>query len=307
MKRFVIDTDAGVDDALAILLAFGQKDVKIEAFTTVCGNVGVDKTTANVLKILDLVGQDVPVYPGCARPLVNQPLSAAYVHGEDGLGDAGIPASKRKAEKKQAAQALVDIANENPGEISLIAIGPLTNLATAVQLDPELPKKFKELTIMGGAILARGNTNITAEFNVYADPEAAFIVFERWPKVRVLSWETTMGHVLTAENLDEIFALKTPKSKFFHDTNQIVLKFAQEVMHQRMLFAPDGLTVAAAINPKVINRKEEHYMSVELSGKNTRGMTYVDWLDQSGKEANAEIILEINQPLFLEMFETGLS
>lgn len=307
MKRFVIDTDAGVDDAQAILLAFGQKDVKIEAFTTVCGNVGVDKTTANVLKILDLVGQDVPVYPGCARPLVSQPLHASYVHGEDGLGDAGIPESKRKPEKKHAVQALIDIANENPGEISLIAIGPLTNLATAVQIDPDLPKKYKELTIMGGAILARGNTNITAEFNVYADPEAAYIVFEHWPKVRVLSWETTLGHVFTEENLNHFFGLNTPKSKFFHDTNQIILQFVREKMHQNMLFAPDGLAMAAAINPKIINRKEDHFMSVELSGKNTRGMTYVDWYDFSGKPANAEIILEINQPRFVKMMETGLS
>ena len=100
MKRIIIDTDAGVDDALAILLAFGQKDVKIEAFTTVNGNVDVDKTTANVLKILDLVGQDVPVYRGCPQPLVAPVFNAASIHGVDGLGDAGIPASKRQPEKK---------------------------------------------------------------------------------------------------------------------------------------------------------------------------------------------------------------
>lgn len=306
MKRLIIDTDAGVDDAQAILLAFGQKDVKIEAFTTVSGNVGVDKTTANVLKVLDLVGQDVPVYPGCTRPLVSPQYHASYVHGADGLGDAGIPASKRKPEKKHAVQALMDIANEHPGEISLVAIGPLTNLATAVQIDPELPQKFADLTIMGGAILARGNTHITAEFNIYADPEAAFIVFEHWPKVRVLSWETTLGHVFTEQDLNAFFNLNTPKSKFFHDTNQIILNFVREKMHQNMLFAPDGLAVAAAIDPKIITRKEEHYVSVELSGQNTRGMTYVDWFDFGDKPANAEIILEINQPRFVQMMEDGL-
>ncbi len=306
MKRILIDTDAGVDDAQAILLAFGQKDVKIEAFTTVCGNVGVDKTTANVLKILDLVGQDVPVYRGCARPLVSAPHDASYVHGEDGLGDAGIPASKRKAEKKHAVQALIDIANENPGEISLIAIGPLTNLATAVQLDTELPGKFADLTIMGGAIMARGNTNLTAEFNIFADAEAAFIVFDRWPKVRVLSWETTLGHVFTKENLDKLFSLDTPKAKFFHDTNQIILKFIKGMLHQDMLFAPDGLAVAAAIDPSIITKKEEHFMSVELSGQKTRGMTYVDWFNFSDNPGNAEIIMEIDQPRFVEMMEAGL-
>lgn len=306
MKRILIDTDAGVDDAQAILLAFGQKDVKIEAFTTVCGNVSVEKTTANVLKILDLVDQDVPVYRGCARPLVSAPYHAAYVHGEDGLGDAGIPASKRKAEKKHAVQALIDIANENPGEISMIAIGPLTNLAAAVQLDPDLPNKFADLTIMGGAITARGNTNITAEFNIFADAEAAYVVFDRWPKVRVLSWETTMDHMFTKENLDKFFGLGTPKSKFFHDTNQISLKFIKGILHQDMLFAPDGLAVAAAIDPSIITKKEEHFMSVELSGQKTRGMTYVDWFNFGDQPANAEIIMEIDQTRFVEMMEAGL-
>jgi len=306
MKRIVIDTDAGVDDAQAILLAFGQKNVKIEAFTTVNGNVGVDKTTANVLKVLDVVRQDVPVYKGCTRPLVNPLHHAAYVHGEDGLGDCGIPDSNRKAESKHAVQALIDLANENPGEISLIAIGPLTNLAVAVQLDPDLPKKYADLTIMGGAILSKGNTNITAEFNIYADPEAAYIVFEHWPKVRVLSWETTMAHVFTAENLERFFALNTPKSKFFQKTNQIIFKFVQERMHQNILFAPDGLAVAAAIEPEIITKKEEHYLSVELSGKNTRGETFVDWWNFGDKPANAELILEIDQKRFVQMMEDGL-
>ena len=306
MKRFVIDNDAGVDDAQAILLAFGQKDVQIEAFTTVCGNVGVDKTTANVLKILDLVNQDVPVYPGCARPMISEPFHAAYVHGEDGLGDAGIPASKRKAEKKHAAQALIDIASESPGEIGLIALGPLTNLATAALLDPELPMKFKDLTIMGVAVHGHGNTNITAEFNIYADPEAARIVFDRWPKIRVLSWETTMGHVISKQDLDRLLALNTAKSNFVKSITQQTLKFIKDAMHQEMLFAADGLAAAVAINPDIISQKEEHNMSVELCGEKSRGMTYVDWFDFSGKPANAEIILEINQPRFIKMMEAGL-
>jgi purine nucleosidase len=305
-KRILIDTDAGVDDAQAILLAFGQKDVKIEAFTTVNGNVGADKTTANVLKVLDVAGQDVPVYKGCERPLVSQAYHASYVHGEDGLGDCGIPASARKAESKHAVQALIDLANQNPSEISLIAIGPLTNLATAVQLDPDLPKKYADLTIMGGAILSKGNTNITAEFNVYVDPEAAYIVFEHWPKVRVLSWETTMAYTYSEQDLERFFALNTPKSKFFQKTNGVILKFIEERMHRKMLFAPDGLAVACAIDPSLITRKEDHYLSVELSGKNTRGETFVDWWNFGDKLANAELILEIDQKRFVQMMEDGL-
>ena len=306
MKRFVIDNDTGVDDAQAILLAFGQKDVQIEALTTVCGNVGVDKTTANVLKVLDVAGKDVPVYAGCARPMISQPFHAAYVHGEDGLGDAGIPASKRKAEKKHAVRALIDIASEAPGEIGLIALGPLTNLATAVLLDPELPAKFKDLTIMGGAVHGHGNTNITAEFNIYADPEAARIVFDRWPKIRVLSWETTMGHVISKQDIDRFFAMNTAKSNFVKSITQPTLKFIKTAMHQEMLFAADGLATAVAIDPSIISNKEDHYMSVELCGEKSRGMTYVDWFNLGDKPANAEIVLEINQPRFIKMMEAGL-
>jgi len=306
MKKIVIDTDAGVDDAQAILMAFGQKDVHIEAFTTVNGNVGVDKTTANVLKVLDLVDKDVPVYPGCRHPLVCEPYHAAYVHGKDGLGDCGIAESKRKAEAKHATTALIDLASAQPGQLSLITIGPLTNLAVALMLDPELPAKYADLTIMGGAIMSRGNTNITSEFNIYADPEAASKVFGMWPKVRVLSWETTMAHVFTKDVLEIFFSLDTPKAKFFHDTNQIILKFVRERLKTEVLFAPDALAVAAAIEPEIITKKEEHYLSVELHGRFTRGQTSVDWWDMSEKPANAELILEINQERFNQMMAEGL-
>ena len=306
MKRIIIDTDAGVDDALAILLAFGQKDVKIEAFTTVNGNVDVDKTTANVLKILDLVGQDVPVYRGCPQPLVAPIFNAASIHGLDGLGDAGIPASKRQAEKKHAALALIDLANQFPGEISLIAIGPLTNLAAALTLDPDLPNKFADLTIMGCAIYARGNTNVTSEFNIYADAEAARVVFERWPKVRVLSWETTMQYPFNGEQVARFFNMGTAKSKFFHDIYQKTLVFLREKFHQDLLFSADGLAVACAIDPAIITRKEEHFMEVELHGVSTRGLTSVDWFGLGGKPANAEIILELDHARYVQMIEDGL-
>jgi len=171
MNRIIIDTDTGVDDAQAILLAFGHKGTKVEAITSVSGNVDVEKTTANVLKVLDIAGQEVPVYPGCALPLVNPPMHASFVHGVDGLGDCGIPASKRKPEGKHAVHALIDMANDHPGELSIVAIGPLTNIAVATMLDPELPGKFKELTIMGGAVSGKGNTHINAEFNIFLTPK----------------------------------------------------------------------------------------------------------------------------------------
>jgi purine nucleosidase len=306
MKKIIIDTDCGVDDAQSILLAFGSPLAEVVAFTTVHGNAPVEKTTANVLKVLDLVNKDVPVYPGCAKPLVAETNFAAYVHGEDGLGDAGIPASKRKPEKKHASLALVDLASAHPGEYDLIAIGPLTNLAVAQELDPDLPNKFASLTIMGGAIFAKGNINISAEFNIFADPEAGRAVFERWPMVRILSWEMTMDHLFTKEDIDRFFALNTPKSRFMHDTSQLVLGFVRKMFNQEFLYPADELAVACAIDPSLITKKECHHVSVETSGIQARGLTYVDWWERSGKPINAEIILDLDQRRFVKMMEDGL-
>jgi len=307
MKRLIIDTDPGVDDAQAILLALAHPDVQVEAITTVSGNVSIDLTTANALKILDVAEKDIPVYRGCDRPLINMPEYAAYVHGADGLGDCGIPASKRQAQTEHAVHALVRLANENPGELTLVAIGPLTNLAVALSLDPELPTKFKQLVIMGGAIYSKGNAgSLTAEFNIHADPEAAHIVFSSWPMLSLLSWETTLAHVFTRQVLNRFFNMGTARARFFHDTNQKILGFIKDRLGQDMLFAPDGLAVAAAIEPGIVTRSDRKHVSIELHGSLTRGQTVVDWSNATGKQPNTEIIHEMDQERFIQLMENGL-
>jgi purine nucleosidase len=306
MTRLIIDTDPGVDDAHAILLALAHPDTRVEAITTVNGNVGVEQTTANALKILDVAGKDIPVYRGCDRPLISRELSAAYVHGEDGLGDCGIPASSRSPEAEHAVQALIRLANENPGEFTLAAIGPLTNLAVALTLDPDLPKKFKRLVVMGGAIYARGNTGVTTEFNIHTDPEAAAMVFGSWPMLTLVSWETTLEHVLSREVLEGFFSLGTPRAKFFHDTNQKILTFIRGRLGQDMLFAPDALALAAAVEPSIVTRTETRHVSIELHGSQTRGQTVVDWNSGSGRAPNTEIILKLDQLRFNQLMKDSL-
>ena len=307
MKRLIIDTDPGVDDAHAILLALAHPDVRVEAITTVNGNVSVDLTTANALKILDVAEKEVPVYRGCARPLINHPEHATYVHGFDGLGDCGIPPSQKQVRSEHAVQALIRLANQDPGELILVAIGPLTNLAVALNLDPDLPAKFKQLIVMGGAIYSKGNAgSLTAEFNVHTDPEAAHIVFSAWPMLTLLSWETTLAHVFNRDALDRLFNLGTPRAKFFHDTNQKILGFIKERYAQEMLFAPDGLALAAAIEPDIVTRSELKHVSIELHGSLTRGQTVVDWANSTRQQPNTEIIHEVNQERFMQLMEDGL-
>lgn len=307
MNRIIIDTDTGVDDAQAMLLAFAHKNTKVEAITSVSGNVNVKKTTANILKVLDVVGKNIPVFPGCALPLIDPPKYAAFVHGEDGLGDSGIPASKRIPEDKHAVHALIDLANANPGELSIIALGPLTNIAVATMLDPGLPNKIKELTIMGGAVSGKGNANVNSEFNVFFDPEAARIVFDRWPMVRVLDWEVTVAAGIPRTEVDSLMKIDSPKAEFFRKITTNTLKFLKKEFKMDVLFVPDGLATAAAIEPSIIKRKEVRHLTVELTGKKSRGLTVVDWFGMGGETPNAEIVMEIDQRKFMNLMVKGLS
>jgi len=307
MQRIIIDTDPGVDDAHAILLALAHPDVSVEAITTANGNVSLEHTTANALKILDVAQKDIPVYAGCAAPLINRPEHVAFVHGHDGLGDCNLPASKRQVEKEHACNALVRLANAAPGEISLVCIGPLTNLGVALRLDPDLPAKFKKLMVMGGAHYSRGNTsNVSAEFNFFTDPEAAAMVLAAWPEVTILTWETTLAQMLTRADLDRIFSLGTAKSRFFEDTSRITRAYIQSVLHQDVLFAADALAMAVAVEPGIIRRSEKHAAYIELNGNYTRGQLCLDWMGIHKKPANAEIVLELDQARFNELFINGL-
>jgi inosine-uridine nucleoside N-ribohydrolase len=201
----------------------------------------------------------------------------------------------------------VRLANENPAELTLVAIGPLTNLAVALRLDPALPGKIKQLVIMSGAIYSKGNAgSLTAEFNIHTDPEAAHIVFSSWPMLTLLSWETTLAHIFTRDVLDRFFNLGTARAKFFHDTNQQILGFIKDRWEQDMLFAPDGLAMAAAIEPGIVTRAEKKYVTIELHGALTRGQTVVDWFNTTKKQPNTEIIHEVDQDCFIQLMENGL-
>lgn len=307
MERLIIDTDPGVDDAHAIMLALAHPGATVEAITVVAGNVGLERTVANACAILDVMEADVPVYAGCATPLLPAGEDAAHVHGADGLGDSNLPSSQRRVEPEHAAVALVQHANAAPGELTLVTIGPLTNVAVALKLDPDLPRKFKRLVVMGGAITAKGNTtNLTAEFNVYADPEAAYMVFEAWPEFTLASWETVMVHGIEGEPLERWMQLDTPRARFFQRINANLMEFVVKYLGRRLFLGADTLAMVAALEPDIVTRAETHNLTVELNGTHTRGQTVVDWRDASGRPANAHIMLEIDRARHIELVELPL-
>ncbi|MEM7114376.1 MAG: nucleoside hydrolase [Chloroflexota bacterium] len=311
MERLIIDTDPGVDDAQAILMAAAHPGVQIEALLAVAGNVGLEHTLRNALTLTEIVGQDIPVYAGCDQPLVMFQEDAAFAHGNDGLGDVGLVPQRRTAEKEHAVTALLRLVNDSPGEITLAAIGPLTNIAVALKLDPELPHKLKRFVVMGGAVTGHGNTSsITAEFNIFFDPEAAHIVFTAWEKagllIDVIDWEATTRHGFPIEVVNRWLAMETSKAKFFKQITEKGRHRALNILKRPSMFAADPLALAVLLEPDIVTKAEQHHIAVAMGDPVTRGQTVVDWRDRLGKSANANIILSVNDERFQALMEQGL-
>ncbi len=305
MRRIVIDCDPGIDDAQAIMMAYKYSGVHIEAITTVAGNVGVDHTSENALKILDALDADpIPVYVGARTALVERGNRASHVHGEDGLGDAGLPESSRQLEIEPAALALIRLGKENPGELELIAIGPLTNLALALRLDPDLPSRYQRLVVMGGAYYAQGNTpNLPVEFNFYADPDAAAVVFDNWPMLTLVTWEATLAHGIDLASYDTLMNFDNKRSQFLKKITQKLAVFMKEVFRRDVSYLADPLAMAVLLEEDITLEATEKHVQIERMGALTRGMTVVDWFDHSKNKPNALIIKKVDSDRFFALLQ----
>ncbi|HXD38341.1 MAG TPA: nucleoside hydrolase [Rhodanobacter sp.] len=303
--QLLIDTDPGVDDALAILMAAAHAD--IVGLGIAAGNVGLAHTVRNACTLVDLLGIGTPVFAGCATPLVRAPEEdAAFVHGQDGFGDVGFPAPAAPVSDEPAALALLRLTCERPGELTLVALGPLTNLALALRLDPALPQRVARLVVMGGAVTGHGNTGkVPAEFNIGFDPEAAHVVFEAFPHLDLIDWEATLRHAFDDAEFDRWLAAGDQRATFFGKI--VATARAYNAAHDRGgLVAADALAMAVALDPSIVTRSETRAVSVELDGQLTRGATVVDWANRLGRLAQANIVLEVDQARFAAMVRRAL-
>src|SRR5688572_13183197 len=272
----LIDTDPGVDDALALLMAFDDPRHKVVGLTIAAGNVGLEHTVRNALKLCEIVGSDTPVFAGCGVPLLHPALDAAFVHGRDGFGDTGYAPATRAAEAEHAALAILRLSHEHAGRLLLVALGPLTNLALALKLDPTLPQRIARCVVMGGAVTGHGNITPAAEFNIAFDPEAAHIVFSAFPFIDLSDWEATLDHALLDADVDRWLGADSPRARFYEAISRQTRAWAGERRGNRWASA-DALAMAFALAPEGALEKAERPLAVEMEGRHTRGATIVDW------------------------------
>ena len=302
----LIDTDPGVDDALALLMAFNDPRHEVVGLTIAAGNVGLPHTVANALKLCEVAGVDVPVFAGCATPLLHMAEDAGYVHGRDGFGDIGYTPAARQPEAEHAALAILRLSHEYAGRLLLVALGPLTNLALALRLDPALPSRVARLVVMGGAVTGRGNTSAVAEFNIGFDPEAAHIVFDAFPKVDLADWEAVMEHGFPHRDVERWLACGHPRATFYEEISRKTRQWAGDSRGDRWHSA-DALAMAYALEPSAALEVVERPLAVELAGHHSRGATVVDWQRRGGSPDNAAILMRYDQARFEARIEAALA
>ncbi|MFB5677137.1 nucleoside hydrolase [Paenibacillus terreus] len=307
-KVLMIDTDTAGDDCTALLLALRWQGVEVKAVTTVAGNVPLPLCTRNALTTLQMAQRpDVPVYPGAVKPLMRELFTAEHIHGTDGMGGANFPEPSLKPRNEHAAQAIVRLINEHPGEIEMIAQAPLTNLALAYSLDPSITKKLKHLWVMGGANNFMGNDSPAAEFNFLVDPEAAHIVVHAGFELTMVGWDVCQRNpVMVEEHFRVIEAMDTEFSRFYMKVLRTGMELGLKRGGQRRISHPDTLTVAMAIDNRVMARSKRFYIDVEHKSELTKGYSLVDQNNVLKKEPNAEVCLEADLELFRDMVFTVL-
>ncbi len=297
MIPLLIDTDTAADDCFALLVGLLDPRADLKAVTIVGGNVGFEQQAHNALLTMSLAGKQVPLHLGARNPLERAWVSAEDVHG-DGVGGQRLDGPVEHSDE-HAVDALVRIAAENPGELTVVCIGPLTNIALAVQKDPAFVTNVGRLHVMGGSINGRGNITPAAEYNFYVDPEAADIVFRAgFADVTVITWDplTLADTVFDQARIDRIAALDTPLARFFVRANRRTFDFDLAVGVGGSTH-PDSLTTVLAIDPSFALETNRYGVAIETAGELTRGASVFDWRSES---PNATAVERIDGERFFE-------
>ena len=290
MRRVVlIDTDTASDDAVALIMALRSPLVEVAAITVVAGNVPLEQATRNALFTAELCGSKVPVFAGAAKPLQRELEPATWFHGIDGLGDCGFAPARRTAEKTHAAEAIVACVHENPG-LEVITLGPLTNLALALKLDPAITQKIGRCVVMGGAPCCEGNVTPAAEFNIWVDPEAARAVLLSGLPIELVGWQLSRWDaVVSGAEIEAILAMHNAFAEFAIRCNGRARAAYLEQTAEHGISLPDPVAMSVLLQPALVMEASMHFVEIETASPLTRGMTVVDRLDNSGDTRNAAL------------------
>lgn len=294
-QKIIIDCDTGVDDAQAIMMALSRPDIDVIGITCVNGNVDIENVCRNTLRVLKICDAlHIPVFRGCGRSIIHHEENASFYHGVDGMGDHPHPTEVDLSciHEEHAVNALIRLTKKFNGEVKLVAMAPLTNLAVALRMDPGFGARLKSLVVMGGNMHGKGNrsASIASEFNFGTDPESAYIVLhEVTCPIVIVSWELCVDYLYPWEMVHKCINTNTPKANFL----QFITKASIEVQkssEQPGYRSCDAFAMAVAIDSSVVLDKVDIYASVELNGTLTRGMLVPDWRNKLQKSPNVTIV-----------------
>lgn len=301
-KRIILDTDPGIDDALAILLALASPEVQLEAITIAGGNSPVAQCTDNALRVLELAGAThIPVAAGVTVPLVQPLLTAPETHGTTGLGYAQLPPPHTAPVTQHAVDLLIERIMAAPGEITLVAIAPLTNLALAIRHEPRLIEAVREVIIMGGALRHQGNTSPLAEFNTYVDPHAAHIVYHSGMPITLVPLDVTYQCILTQTDVDRLLRIDSPLTRFIADSTRFYMEFHDEYQSIEGCVINDPLALALTFMPDLVETKAL-YVTVDIHSELGLGNTIADFYNAWRKPPNMQAALAVQPRRFLDLF-----
>ncbi len=308
--RLLIDTDTAGDDVTALLLALRHPAATVEAVTIVAGNVAFDQQVENALYTVERAGREgaVPVYPGCRTSRRGTVHPVPEIHGDDGMGNHFFPKARQRPEQVHAVDALLERLEAAPGALTVVALGPLTNLAALFERAPHAARLIRHLYVMGGAIFGQGNTTATAEYNIWVDPDAAHLVLNAGAPLTLVSWEMALRHaVLDAVEGAALRRCGTPVATFFMQVHRAARAFDEARWKVAGSTHPDALTMAVALAPDLVTEARHRFVAVDTRAGASFGTVTVDHEGITGRAPNARVVYAVDGERFKTMLFQALS
>jgi purine nucleosidase len=306
-RSLFIDTDTASDDAVALVMALRHPEIDVVGIAVVAGNVPLELGVRNALYVVEQCGADVPVFAGAERPLVVPLETGQHVHGRDGMGDIGLPLTGRSPTGADAVGALIEASHRHAGELELVTLGPLTNIALALRCDATLPSRIKRCVVMGAAADHLGNQTPVAEFNMWVDPHAVAIVLSSDLPLELVGWDVSRTYaVLDRDEAAALRAVGTPLAAMCVDIQRVLVGFCHNQTKLSGFDLPDPIAMAYAIDPAIATETRRVHCEAECDSPLTRGMVVMDLLGLTDAEPNALVVTKADHQRFIAMLHDAV-